>query len=189
MLMDNPYEKVDITSMEFSVNIQPQSSISHIWSVELSDSQVEPGQKLDVEAVVESYLAEKKKYRFSIEIPKQLKQGKYELVVCGSYGYEQFLRKTVPYRFVAQNMQDLIEALNDLLQIRRDILYCLLILPPGGIEVEKAGLPDLPATKALVLQSGTRTLNTRPHPQWLEKSQQIGSVVLDRETMHIQVEP
>lgn len=189
MLIDNPYEKIDITSMEFAISIEPRSSLSHIWSVEVSDSRVEPGQKIDVEVVVESYLAEKKKYRFSVAIPKQLTQGKYELVVCGSYGYEQFLRKTVPYRFVAQDMQDLIEALNDLLQIKRDRLYCLLILPPGGIEVEKAGLPDLPATKALVLQSSTRTLNTRLHPQWLEESQQIGSVVVDRETMHIQVEP
>jgi hypothetical protein len=189
MLMDNPYEEVDITSMEFSMSIEPESSVSHIWSVELSDSRVKPGQKLDVQAVVESYLAERKKYRFSVEIPAQLKQGKYELIVCGSRAYEQFLRKTVPYRFVAQNMQDLIEALNDLLQIRRDVLHCLLILPAGGIKVEKAGLPDLPATKALVLQSGSRTIRTRPHPQWIEKRQQIDSVVIDRESMHIQVEP
>jgi hypothetical protein len=188
MLMDNPYKKVDIKSIDFDVRVEPKNSVSHIWSVELSDSKVKAGQEIRVAVVVESFLAEKKKYEFILKVPEQARPGRYELMVCGSYGYEQFLRKAVPYRFIAQNMSGLIEALNDVLGIERDRLYCLLLLPPRGVALQGAELPDLPATKALILQDATRTLNAQPYPRWLEKSLDTDTVIIDREAMSITVE-
>jgi len=188
MLMDNPYKKFDIKAIDFDVRVEPDNSISHIWSVELSDSKVKAGQQIQVAVVVESFLAEKKKYQFSLKIPEQTKPGKYELMVCGSYGYEQLLRKAVPYRFVAQDKSSLIEALNDVLGIERDKLYCLLLLPPSGVALQGAELPDLPATKALILQDATRALNAQPYPRWLEKSLDTDTVIIDREVMSITVE-
>ncbi len=188
MLMDNPYKKFDIKAIDFDVRVEPNNSISHIWSVELSDSKVKAGQQVRVTVVVESFLAEKKKYEFILKIPEQVKPGRYELMVCGSYGYEQFLRKAVPYRFVAQDMSSLVEALNDVLGIERDKLYCLLLLPPAGVALQGAELPDLPATKALVLQDATRALNAQPYPRWLEKSIDTDTVIIDREAMSITVE-
>jgi len=188
LLMDNPYKKFDIKAIDFDVRVEPNNSISHIWSVELSDSKVKAGQQVRVAVVVESFLAEKKKYQFSLKIPEQAKPGRYELMVCGSYGYEQLLRKAVPYRFVAQDKSSLIEALNDVLGIERDKLYCLLLLPPAGVALQGAELPDLPATKALILQDATRALNAQPYPRWLEKSIDADTVIIDREAMSITVE-
>jgi len=188
LLMNNPYKKVDIKSVDFDVRVEPKNNVSHIWSVELSDSKVKAGQEIQVTVVVESFLAEKKKYQFNLKIPQQAKPGRYELTVCGCYGYEQFLRKAVPYRFVAQDMSSLITALNDVLGIERDGLYCLLLLPPAGVALQRAELPDLPATKALILQDATRALNVQPYPRWLQKSLDADTVIIDREAMSITVE-
>lgn len=188
LLMNNPYREVHIKSLKFDVGIKPKNVISHIWSVELSDVKVEAGQEIQIGVVVESFLAEKKKYEFSLKIPDQLRPGKYELAVCGSYGYEQFLRKAVPYRFVALDMPGLIKALKDVLSVERDRLYCLLILPPGGLALQRAELPDLPGTKALIFQDARRALKGRPYPDWLEKSLKTGTVITDREEMSIIVE-
>lgn len=188
LLMDNPYKKFDIKAIDFDVRVEPKNSVSHIWSVELSDSKVKAGQQVRVAVVVESFLAEKKKYEFILKVPEQTRPGRYELMVCGSYGYEQFLRKAVPYRFIAQNMSGLIEALNDVLGIERDRLYCLLLLPPRGVALQGAELPDLPATKALILQDATRALNAQPYPRWLEKNLDTDTVIIDREAMSITVE-
>ncbi|MCJ7777722.1 MAG: hypothetical protein MUP16_05345, partial [Sedimentisphaerales bacterium] len=62
ILLNNPYEKVDIKSIDFDVRIVPKNVSSRIWSVDLSDSRVKAGQELDVTVVVESFLAEKKEY-------------------------------------------------------------------------------------------------------------------------------
>lgn len=188
LLMNNPYKKVDIESFDFDIRVVPKSIASHIWSADLSDSQVRAGEQIDVGVVVESFLSDKQEYQFSFKIPEELPPGKYELTVCGSSGYRRFLRKVAPHKFTAGSFPDLIEALNYALQIKRDKLYCLLTLPAGGVTVEKAELPDLPATKALILQDMKRTLQTRSYKHWLEKSLEISTIVIDEEDFSITVE-
>ena len=188
LLMNNPYKEVNISSIDYDVRIVPKSIISHIWSVDLSDSEVRAGEEIEVGVVVESVLAGKKKYQFRLKIPKDLSPGKYELSVCGVEDYEQFLRKVVPYRFIAQNLPGLIEALNNSLRINRARLYCVLALPPRGVTVEEAELPDLPATKALVLQNVKRTLRAQPYQHWLENSLETGTIVIDKKVLYVTVE-
>jgi hypothetical protein len=188
ILMNNPYKTVNIRSIEAEVRIVPKNIISHIWSVELSDSKVEAGEEIKIEVVVESYLAEKKKYQSRLKIPQELEPGKYDLIVCGGYDYLRFLRKAVPSRFTPQNLPSLIEAINNILSVRRDHLHFLLVLPDSGVTIERALLPDLPATKALILQSPTRTLQARPYQHWLEKSSHTGTVIIDKKVIHITVE-
>jgi hypothetical protein len=188
LLMNNPYQNVDIESITFDLRIMPQSIISHIWSVDLSDSKVRAGETVEVGVVVESVLAGKKKYRCRLDIPEELAPGRYELTVCGQRDYEQFLVKSVPHRFIAQSLPGLIDALNNSLRIDRSKLYFLLALPPGGVIVESAELPDLPATKTLVLQDAKRVLRILPHSHWLERSLEIERIVIDKSVLRITVE-
>ena len=188
LLMNNPYGNVNIGSIDFDVRIAPKNIVSHIWSVDLSDTEVKAGQEIKVGVIVESFLADKKKYEFSVKIPDELAPGGYDLTICGSHEYERFLRKAVPYRFVAQDLSSLFEALNNALGVPRDKLYCILALPAGGVTVERAELPDLPATKALVLQNGKRTVRIQPYPHWLEQSLETGTVIIDKRTIRVTVE-
>jgi hypothetical protein len=188
VLLNNPYEKVNIKSIDFDVRIAPRNISSRIWLVDLSDSRIKAGRQLDVAVVVETFLAEKKRYQYSFEIPAELAPGKYDLIVCGGYSYKEFLMKTASYKFVPQNLETLVGAMNDILTIGRDRLYCILVLPAGGVAVEKAELPDLPATKVLLLQDVKRTLRSQPHPNWLEENLAVGTVIIDEKVMHITVE-
>jgi hypothetical protein len=188
LLMNNPYKTVRIESIEAEVRIMPKSAVSRIWSVGLSDSRVKAGEEVKLDVVVESFLAEKKKYEGRLKIPEELTPGRYDLLVCGGYGYLQFLMKAAPNRFTPQNLTGLIDAINYILHIRRDALYCILLLPPGGVTVENAELPDLPATKALVLQDPKRALTAQPYQHWVERNFRTDAVIIDKKVMHITVE-
>jgi len=188
LLMNNPYQEVAIKSIDYDIRIVPKSIVSHIWSLELSDSKVKAGENIEIGVVVESVLAGKKKYQCTLGIPEDLAPGTYELTVCGSSDYERFLLKAVPYKFIVQSVPGLIEALNYSLGIERDRLYFLLSMPPGGVALEQAELPDLPGTKALVLQNAKRALNIQPYQHWIEQSLETGTVVIDKKTMKITVE-
>jgi hypothetical protein len=188
LLMNNPFKEVNIESLDFEIRIKPKNIISQIWSVDLSDTKVKAGETIEIAAVIESFLAGKKKYQFSLKIPEDMPPGEYELTVCGSQDYAQFLKKVGPYKFIAQSLPSLIEAINNSLQIRQDKLYCLLTLPPGGVALEKAELPDLPATKALVLQNDKRTLRAQPYQHWLEESIETGTIIADKKVARIIVE-
>jgi hypothetical protein len=188
LLMNNPYQNVSIESLDFDVRIRHKNIISHIWSVNVSDTTIKAGDKLNVSVVIESFLEGKKAYDCIFEIPENLEQGKYQLHVAGAKDYEAFLRQYSSYKFTAENFESLIEALNNLLHINRDRLYCLLVLRPEGVTMQKAELPDLPDTKVLILQNPKRTFQAQPYTHWLEKSFSTGTIIIDKQTMNITVE-
>lgn len=188
LLMNNPYNRVKISSIDVDLSISNKSSVAHIWSAELSDNKVKPGDKLKVEVILESVLAGKKKYSYELDIPQDMKAGKYELLICGDGAYQKFLSKVAGYKFKVQNFDTLIEAVNNVLQIRRDRLYCVFIIETSGVAVEQTSLADLPATKSLVLFDTKRTLEASPYYHWQEKQFETMAQVIDEKTLSIIVE-
>lgn len=187
MLMNNPFKDVKIDSVSCSMQQYDKSIASQIWSLNLSHSQAKPGQKVLVDVGIESIRSHKKKYTFELDIPENLKNDKYEVIICGGYGYLEFLRKTAEQRFIAADMKSLIEALNLILNVRRDRLYCILMLPKGGITLDKAELPDLPDTKSLIMIDSKRMINVSSYQNWIEKSIPIDTIVLDSQKLEITV--
>ena len=108
--------------------------------------------------------------------------------MCGDKGYQKFLGKTAGYKFSVQNFDTLIEALNNILHIRRDRLYCVFVMGTGGVAVEQAELADLPATKSLVLFDPKRTLKASPYFHWQEKQFDLSTLVIDQKKLSIIVE-
>ncbi|MDH7599373.1 MAG: hypothetical protein QHH07_07030, partial [Sedimentisphaerales bacterium] len=188
LLMDNPFRPIQIDRMEFSVDISNRNRLASIYSVEVADRRVRPGQQLQVKVVLESYPSVKRQYRFTLQVPKQTQPGQYNLSVCGSYEYLAYLRRVAPHRFVVTDSTDLIKAIDYLLNIRRDRLYCILELQQGGIAIERHELPDLPATKALILDAATRTIPVEPMRAWVESSVDTDTITEDKETIKIIVE-
>ncbi|MHC4842758.1 MAG: SpoIVB peptidase S55 domain-containing protein [Planctomycetota bacterium] len=188
LVMNNPYQKVGIESLEFDFRIKHENVISLIWSANLSDTTIKAGEILDVSIIIESVLKAKKEYNCTFEMPDNLQPGNYQLLIAGAKDYEAFLRQNSSYKFMAENYETLIDALNNLLGIHRDRLYCILVLRPEGITMQKAELPDLPDTKVLILQNQKRSLQAQPYMHWLEKSFDTGTIVIDKKTMNITVE-
>jgi len=188
LLMNNPFGGAAVREIEFGMRMTPKNIDSYIWSVNVSDSKVKPGQEIQADVVIESYLKEKRRHQISIQVPEHLAPGKYNLMLLGSREYESFLRKSIPFRFMATNFQTLVDALNAVLNVSRTKLYCLLVLPPDGIMLEKAELPKLPRTKALVLQSEKRAVAAIPYAQWIEKVVETGTIIADKEAVAITVE-
>jgi hypothetical protein len=188
LLMNNPYRCAEIESLDFAIRVRSENTTSHLWSVDVTDPKIKAGEDIEIDVVVESFLREKKRYRLKLNVPKDVAPGKYAVMLCGNREYERFLAKAVPQRFLATNYQTLVDALNMVLNVERTKLYCVLVLPPDGITLEKAELPDLPGTKAVILQNDKRALRVRPYPHWIEKFVETGTVIADKETIAIEVE-
>ncbi len=188
LLMNNPFDTAAVKAIQFDVRMAARNIDSYIWSVDVANPKVKPGQEIRTEVVIESFLKEKRKHQVRIQVPEDLAEGKYNLMFLGANEYEGYQRKSMPYRFVATNYQALVSALNAALNVSRTKLYCLLVLPPDGIMLEKAELPKLPRTKALVLQSEQRAVPAMPHAQWIETVVETGTLIADKEIVSITVE-
>ncbi|MHC5059914.1 MAG: hypothetical protein ACYTFK_02360 [Planctomycetota bacterium] len=188
MLMNNPYQRTNITSLDFEVEVLPKNILSNIWSVRLSDTKVKPGQTIDVSVVLMSYLSEKKTHNLQLTIPENVPPGQYDISVAGSSEYEKYLRKVSPHKFTTYDLPSLVDALKDLLAIRRDRLYITMTLPAGGIVIQRAELSDLPQTKALLLGDAKRTTMSLPMHHWLQKDIYTGNIIVGKKTLKIKVE-
>jgi len=188
LLMNNPYKKVCISSIDFQAKIMPKSIASHIWSVTLADTSVKAGESLEVSTVIEPYLADKVTYSKRIAVPANLAPGEYELLITGPEGYASFLKKAAPQKFVADSMENMITAIRNIAQMRRDRLYFVLLMPPSGVTIESQALGDLPASKAMVLQDEKRSITVLPYQSWVESSVKTDSIVGDSKVVKFTVE-
>jgi hypothetical protein len=187
LLMNTPFPAADVQGLHFNVRLTPKNIASYFWSVEVADREVKPGGTIEAEVVIESYLKEKKRYEIRLEVPDNLPAGKYSLLFLGAAEYEGYLRKAAPYKYLATNYQTLVDSLNQVLNVPRTRLYCLLTLPPSGIALERAELPSLPGTKALILRSDKRALPVLPYSRWVEKTVETGTVIADKAIVPITV--
>lgn len=163
MLLTNPYKEIPLASIDVSMAIEPKNTTARLIDAELSDDRVKAGDIVNVDLVAETYLGPKTTYAFQVKVPDNARPGSYNLIVCGGNAYLQYLRRVSPYKLMAMDVDTLVEALDLLLNIRRDRLYCILELPPSGLAVETTELRDLPASKAVILKSPKRTVEILPY--------------------------
>ncbi len=187
LLLNNPYRKINIKSMEFDLQVLDKNVVSNIWSAELLGSPARAGEKVTVSVIIETFLAGKRKYDFDFVIPDGLGAGEYKIAVLGGYDYRNFIIRERASRFTAENAETLIDAIRNALNIARGRLYCSLMLPPAGVTIEKGQLPDLPATKALVLADDKKAMKVEPYNNWIEKSVPIEAIVAGQKTLTLKV--
>lgn len=188
LLMNNPYQEVNVTGLDFNVEITPDNLLAKITDVMLSDSNVKPGQRVDVKVILQPYMKPKTQHTLKLTIPEDLADGEYEINIFGSYGYDKFIRKNAIQRYMQYDVPTLITAIKNIVKVRRDRLYMTMTLPEAGIIVKEKELPFIPATKSLLLSDPTRTLPTMPYQHWIEKSKNIGSIVTTAKTIKLTVE-
>jgi hypothetical protein len=188
LVMNNPYDRPRISSLDFEIKILPKTAVSRIWSFEVSKTIVKPGQTITANITLESYLASNKTYKTEIEIPQNLPPGEYSLIASGNDDYRQFSAALAPHRYEPENMPDLIRVINDIANMKRNNLYITLTLPAGGITIEKSELPQLPLTKTLLLNDEKRSAAAAPAQEWLGKTIEVDSIVLDSKSFKITVE-
>ena len=188
LLMNNPFKPTDIASLDFQIDISGESNRSDIWSVEISDSKVKPGESINIEIVLKSYLSRTKQYRIGFTIPKDVPAGQYELYIAGSNEYESFLRKTSPVKFLALDLLTLLDSIKQIVKIKNNRLYIVMLTPSGGVTILREQLPFLPKTKVMLLNDSKRVLPTLPYNHWKEEQIETDWVVSGERIFKITVE-
>lgn len=189
LVMNNPYDRPEITSLDFEIKILPQNLVSHIWNFEVSQTSVKPGDIIYAKITIEEYLSSSlKTYKTEIKIPEDTEPGDYILTAGGADSYKMFLSQFAPFKFMPENMPSLVKVINQIANIKRNSLYVTLALPASGIAIENSQLPQLPVTKSLLLKNDKRAMTVMPQIDWIEKTMPLDTLVLDSKDIRITVE-
>lgn len=189
LLMTNPYQKVDIQGVDVSLRVLPRSRDAEIWSAEVSETKVKAGQWITARVVLQSYRTEKTVYPIRLQIPADLKPGPYVLQILPYSDYLAFQQKASPQRFAAEDLPSMLKAARRILQTPRNQLTAVLLLGGGGIAIRNQELPDLPASRAVLLQDPRRFTPAVVMQQWVQTQIELDRIPSGNVTVQLTVEP
>jgi hypothetical protein len=187
-IMDNPYKKVKINSIDFQIDTEKRHSISTINKIAVSDTKLKPGQEIKVSIITEKYLGGKSSNEITLKVPDDIKDGKYKLTVCGQDYYRKFMIKSMPQRFVADSIESLIDVIKKSVSTPRKNMYVILELGSDGFSLERAELPAFPPSKMLVLDSPKRSIQPTPYGRWIEQNIATNDIIMNEISIDINVE-
>src|SRR5439155_5510853 len=158
---DNPFEQVGVKSIDGTVKITPEAHDATILWANVPRLKFRPGETLKAYVNYRPFRGADAILPIEFELPRDLPEGTYQLVISG---WEQFLsdeRTAKPFRFSAESAQDVFGVLRDLASFRHDAVYIRLVRQPDGIAIGRTAMPSLPSSRREVLIGAGRS-NTTP---------------------------
>src|SRR5439155_14674040 len=157
----NPFEQVSVKSVRGTVKITPEAHDATILWVNAPRLKFRPGETLKAYVNYRPFRASDAILPVEFELPRDLPEGTYQLVISG---WEQFVndeRTAKPFRFSAESGADVFGVLRDLASFRHDAVYVRLVRQPDGIAIGRTAMPNLPSSRREVLLGAGRS-NTTP---------------------------
>ncbi len=151
ILLDNDFGQARVRSVDIRVAIEPEASICRLERADLSRSEYKPGETVEVDVWWRAYRAEPFRRQYTLTLPSDLENGKYELIVGSSRSHLTALRSEKPHRFRSESLAELADALREVAQVRNDRLYMRLQVKRGGVALGKTEMPDLPSFRKQIL--------------------------------------
>ena len=95
-----------------------------------------------------------------MELPHELPQGTYQLVISDAQRYLQDEQQSRPFRFTAEKVEDVFAVLRDVASIRENALYLRLVRQSDGVAIGRTAMPQLPSSMRQVILGAGRSSTT-----------------------------
>ncbi|RKY13988.1 MAG: hypothetical protein DRP52_01290 [Planctomycetota bacterium] len=177
LLLNNPFGKVNIDSINIKMSMAPVSTTASIWAVDVSQTTVRPGQTITASVALRSYRSQEETAAIDLKIPETLAAGTYKIQIMGGPEYQSFVSKMAPQRFIAVDLTSLETALDNRFKTRRDRLYAVMQTPASGVVIRRHELGQLPPTKMLLMQDSKRLQPLEPYKAWTENHIELDRIV------------
>lgn len=172
----NPFEQVSVKRVTGTVNVTPVAREGTILWVNAPRLKFRPGETLKAYVTYRPFRATDAILPVDFDLPRDLPEGTYQLVISG---WEQFLndeRTAKPFRFSAQSTADVFAVLRELAGFRHDAVYLRLVRQPDGIAIGRTAMRSLPSSRREVLIGAGRS-NTTPFVSSTTKAISTGHLI------------
>ncbi|MBC8378331.1 MAG: hypothetical protein H8E62_04070 [Planctomycetes bacterium] len=187
-LLNNPFEDLRIESIDVAVDIVSVDSTVDIWAVDVSRTRVRPGQTISAIVTLHSFRSEESTAVIEFTVPETAVPGRYTLQILGDREYQRFVTQMVPQRYQAFDVGTMMEAFGRVTRFRNDRLHVVMPVASSGVVLRQHELPQLPATKMLLMVDSKRLQPAEPYKAWSENEIQIDKIVSGTAEIEIIVE-
>lgn len=163
-LTDNIYQSINVASVEADVTIRTDVHQAIIRGATLAHKRVRPGQTVVVDVDVEPFQSTRQTHQVKVQIPTDMRPGKYTLYTGGPRTHFTRNFTARPHLRTASNAHELFEAVNRIARLPDNQLYAVIQRPSGNtsLAIGQSELPDLPSSKAVILQGTSAEPFTKP---------------------------
>jgi len=154
---ENPFERVLPTRIEVSVSVNSGSKDAQILSVQIPKTRFRAGDTLGGFVTYRPFRGEEADLPFEFELPRDLPDGTYQLVIGDSERYFADELTARPFRFSAENGEDVFAVMQEYFSIPNNAIFVRLMRQPDGVAVGRVALNHLPASRRQVLLGAGRS--------------------------------
>jgi hypothetical protein len=157
MLTYSPYQPLRITRIECDTQILPGRRSADIESVELESDSYAPGDTVKATAFVKPYKGARQRLPITLKLPADLPEGSYTATVCEDLQNVRAQVRENPSLNYPQDSNQMLEAIQTLLSVKRTHLVMRVPTGPNGVAVAGKALPNLPGSMVQIMGSSKRT--------------------------------
>jgi hypothetical protein len=152
---ENPFARVAVRQITGTVQVSGDAQLADITTISLPKLKFAPGETVKAYVTYRPWRQGEQTLPITFDLPKDLPNGDYQLVVSDSTRYLADQMQAEPFRFTAESIEDVFSVVTDFEAIRSDALYVRLLRQADGVAVGRAAMPRLPASvRTALLASG-----------------------------------
>ena len=188
VLTGNRFKKLNLTEVDFSIDIIQGESASQISLVETKNIIAKPGQSIDISITTEKIYSRQNTFNTTLELPNDISPGSYQIMIGGAAFYDNFVRSSRQYSMMADDADTLVRVVRDILSKPKNGIYVVMRLSQEGISIGNSPLEGLPISKINSLVSPKRNYNITPIFSWIESRIDTNEIVAGEHQINIIVE-
>jgi hypothetical protein len=154
---DNPFQRVPIRKITGSIQISDEVRQAQILDVNVPRSKYRAGETVKGFITYKPFRGEQGVLPVEMDLPRDLPEGTYQLVISDAQRYFQDTQQAEPFRFTADNIHEVFGVLKDVASIRQNAIYLRLLRQPDGVAVGRVALPELPSSRRQILLGAGRS--------------------------------
>jgi hypothetical protein len=154
---ENPFERVMPTKISGTFRVTPQAREAQILSINVPRLKHRPGEHVRAFVQYRPFRATEQTMPVDIDLPKDLPDGDYQLVISDWQRYLTDEQAAKPFRFTAQDIKEVFAVLKDVNEIRHNALYIRLLRQPDGVAIGRTAMTHMPSSKRHVLLGSGRS--------------------------------
>lgn len=154
---ENPFERVLLKEMSGEVTIKSESRDAQILAAQLPKTRFHPGDTIRAFVTYRPFRADEANLPIEIELPRDLPDGQYQLVIGDWTRFLSDEASAKPFRFRAESTDEVFSILNDISAIRHDAIYVRLVRQSDGVAMGRVAMVQLPSSRRQVLMGAGRS--------------------------------
>ena len=158
VLMDNPFEEVDIGRTTVEISLEEERRTATLQSLRVDADRVRPGQTVEATLSLRPYLNEEETIRVALHVPEDVPNGMLEIRVADAPTAYAIERRQTPARFNPNSVDELFDLLEG--APRSNELLVDLFVRRTGATVGTVELPSLPNSVLGIVQTARQSGET-----------------------------